>query len=137
MNWCAIKDYIHQISVGVALFLILITGIVVDVRLIRGSDFPSGYDTWIWALIALAGVNVAGLTAIRATAVPYVAAKAAGASGPPQVSVAGDATVQTSATAEHPAVPQAGVLPTNPDVRAAMQALAAKQRDAANDPGIL
>jgi hypothetical protein len=40
-------------------------------KLILGQPFPDGYDTWIWALIALAGVNVAGMVGKRATDIEY------------------------------------------------------------------
>src|SRR5258708_2250198 len=104
--WLAYKDYVHQVGVAVALFLILTTGLIVEGRLLLGRDFPTGYDTWIWALVSLVlGTAVGGTAALRATSIPYVAAKAAAKAngGAPQVSVAGDVTVQTAATAEHQA----------------------------------
>lgn len=94
----------HNASTGLSLILIFETGLVVLIRLALGLIFPDGYDTWIYALVGLAGVNVAGLIGKRATEDRYVQAKAAGKAGAmPTVVVEGDATV--NATAEHPVVP--------------------------------
>lgn len=54
-------------GVVVALTLIFFTGLVIIVRLALGTKFPDGYETWIWALIALAGVTTAGMIGKRAT----------------------------------------------------------------------
>lgn len=88
-------------GVVTALLLIIITGLVVIVRLALGLVFPDGYDTWIWALIALAGVNVVGMVGKRFTDINY---KQAGTSpvnveGPSTVSV----TAQPAARAAAPA----------------------------------
>lgn len=126
----------HNASTGLSLILIFETGLVVIIRLSLGLIFPSNYDTWIYALVGLAGVNVAGLIGKRATDDKYVAAKAAGkAAGGPSVNVEGDATVTATAERAVPAKPTvgAGVKPTNPDVTAGLEALAAKQRAAADD----
>ncbi len=88
-------------ATGLSLILIFETGLVVLIRLSLGLIFPDGYDTWIYALVGLAGVNVAGLVGKRLTDTGYVAAKAAGKG--PSVNVEGDATV--NATAEHAIVP--------------------------------
>ena len=76
-------------TVVTALILILLTGLVVVVRLAFGRTFPENYDTWIWALVALAGVNVVGMVGKRATDISYVAAKNTG----PAVNVAAPSTV--------------------------------------------
>lgn len=87
-------------ATGLSLILIFETGLVVLIRLALGLIFPDGYDTWVYALVGLAGVNVAGLSVKRLTDTGYVAAKAAGkAQSGPSVTVEGDATV--NATAEH------------------------------------
>lgn len=122
--WIAFKDYAHQASVGVALTLIVLTGLIVDARLLFGHDFPSGYDTWIWALIALAGVNVAGMGVVRATGVPYVEAKAAlKASGAPTIGNVENANINATAERQVPvsaSFPQAGVAP-KPEIKAALE----------------
>lgn len=98
-----IKSYLadfpsHNASTGLSLILIFETGLVVLIRLALGLIFPEGYDTWVYALVGLAGVNVAGLIGKRATDDKYIAAKAAGkAQGGPSVTVQGDATVNASA----------------------------------------
>jgi hypothetical protein len=103
--WPLFKDYAHQISMAVGLFLILTTGLVVDVRLAMGKPFPEGHDTFLWMLAALAGVNVAGIGVIRATGVPYqeakAAGKAAGAAG--LVNVQGDANINQTQERQVPA----------------------------------
>jgi hypothetical protein len=78
----------------VALTLIFLTGLAVVVRLLIGQPFPDGYDTWIWALVALSGVSTAGMIGKRATDRELQRIKA---SGPSQVSVAGpvDVTVES------------------------------------------
>lgn len=111
----------HNASVAVALFLILETGLVVLIRLALGLIFPDGYDTWIYALVGLAGVNVAGLIGKRLSDKAYVEAKAAGkANAGPSVNVQGDATV--NATAEN-AQPKPAVL-TRESAQAAADVLA-------------
>lgn len=62
-------------SVVVALILIFFTGLTIIVRLALGMKFPDGYETWIWALIALAGVTTVGMVGKRATDYGYVKAK--------------------------------------------------------------
>lgn len=108
-----IKSYLadfpsHNASTALALILIFETGLVVLIRLALGLVFPDNYETWTWALVALAGVNVAGLGVKRFTDDKYVAAKAAGkAMGDtgqfPAVNVEGNATVNTqpATTTEH------------------------------------
>ncbi len=129
-----IKTYLsdfpsHNASTGLSLILIFETGLVVLIRLALGLIFPDGYETWIYALVGLAGVNVAGLIGKRATDDKYVQAKAMGkASAGPSVNVEGDATVTATATGEHSAIPQAGTRPTNPAVVAGVEAIAKTQR---------
>lgn len=86
----------HNASTGLALILIGETAIVVLIRLALGLVFPDNYDTWIWALVGLAGVNVAGLGLKRFSDVDYmkekVRAKQAGGSG---VNVEGNANITT------------------------------------------
>lgn len=99
-----IKSYLadfpsHNAATALAMVLIFETGLVVLIRLALGLIFPDGYDTWIWALVGLAGVNVAGLGLKRFSDDKYVAAKAAAKAGTaPAVNVQGDATI----TAERP-----------------------------------
>ena len=76
-------------SVVVALILIFFTGLTIIVRLALGMKFPDGYETWIWALIALAGVTTAGMVGKRATDYGYVKAK-----NPSPVNVEAPSTVQ-------------------------------------------
>lgn len=75
--------------------LIVVTGLVVCVRLIRGADFPGGYDTWIWALVVLAGVDSAQVVGKRLSDFRY---KAAGTS-PVTVEAPSNVTVTTEAAA--------------------------------------
>lgn len=116
----------HNAGTALALILIFETGLVILIRLALGLVFPDNYDTWIWALVGLAGVNVAGLGIKRVTDDRYVAAKTAGKmAGAAGVTVEGDATITT--TAERRAVvPQAGVKPTDPAITASLEALAKK-----------
>lgn len=72
----------HNGAVVTALVLILGTGLTVIGKLILGQVFPDGYDTWIWALVALAGVNVAGMIGKRATDREYKAAGTSPVSAP-------------------------------------------------------
>lgn len=89
----------------VALVLIFATGLTVILRLAFGKIFPDGYDTWTWALVALSGVNVAGMVGKRATDIEY---KKAGTS-PVSVGGPSDVTVNTgNAPAAPPEVPPRG-----------------------------
>jgi hypothetical protein len=93
-NRAEIKDFMTDFptqggGVVVALTLIFFTGLVVIVRLALGVEFPDGYETWIWALIALAGVTTAGMIGKRATDFRY---KEAGRS-PSPVTVQAPSTV--------------------------------------------
>lgn len=81
----------HGGSVVVALILIFFTGLTIIVRLALGMKFPDGYETWIWALITLAGVTTAGMIGKRATDYKYVEAKHA---GPSPVTVQAPSTVK-------------------------------------------
>lgn len=93
-----IKGYLadfpsHNAATALALVVFFETALIVLIRLALGLIFPEGYDTWIWALVGMAGVNVAGLIGKRATDWGYVKAKA----GSPAVTVEGDATINTTA----------------------------------------
>lgn len=59
-------------TVFVALALILVTGLIIAGRLLRGLNFPNGYETWLLFLGALAGVSTAGMVAKRVTGNPDV-----------------------------------------------------------------
>lgn len=76
-----------------ALFLILMTGLVVVVKLALGHPFPANYESWFLVLVALAGVNVAGMGIKRVTDYGY---KAAGTSAV-TVEAPSSVTVQTAA----------------------------------------
>jgi hypothetical protein len=78
-----------------AILLILVTGLTVVVRLALGLPFPDGYGEWIWALVALAGVNVAGMGIKRLTDTSY---KAAGTS-PVTIDAPAVTTITTTAGA--------------------------------------
>jgi hypothetical protein len=82
-----------------ALLLILVTGTVVVIKLALGQIFPDGYDTWIWAMVALAGVNVAGMVGKRFTDIEY---KRAGTS---PVNVEAPSNVNVNQTANAPVQP--------------------------------
>lgn len=87
----------HNASTALALILIFETGLVVLIRLALGLVFPDNYETWTWALVGLAGVNVAGLGVKRFSDDRYVAAKALGkTAGKPNVNVEGDANINTT-----------------------------------------
>ena len=83
------KTLIKNGTVVTALCLILPFGLIVCGRLALGLPFPDNYDTWIWALVALAGVTTAGMGIKRATDIGYVTAKNTG----PPVNVAAPSTV--------------------------------------------
>lgn len=93
-------------AVVAAIFLIILTGLTVVIRLALGLAFPDGYDTWIWALVGLAGVNVLGMVGKRATDINYITAKTQ--SPAPQVTVEAPSTVKVdtkSVTAATDALP--------------------------------
>lgn len=101
----------HNASTGLALVLIGETAIVVLIRLALGLVFPDNYDTWIWALVGLAGVNVAGLGLKRFSDVEYMKEKVkAKQAGSPSVTVQGDANI----TAEQPVPVVVPVIPPGP-----------------------
>lgn len=94
-----LQDFPSQNAASAAaLLLILVTGMTVVGKLIAGQVFPDGYDTWIWALIALAGVNVAGMVGKRATDIEY---KKAGTSSVSVDTANVTATVAASAPAQN------------------------------------
>lgn len=95
-------------GVVTALVLILITGLVVVVRLAAGARFPDGYDTWIWALIALAGVNVVGMVGKRFTDIGYKQA------GTPAITVEAPSTVTVTPAAPAAAGVAAPAAPAQP-----------------------
>lgn len=78
----------------VALTLIFLTGLAVIVRLVLGAPFPAGYETWIWALVALSGVSAAGMVGKRMTDHHLAEIKARGPS-PVNVEAPSDVTVET------------------------------------------
>ena len=95
-------------TVVTALCLILPFGLIVCGRLALGLPFPDNYDTWIWALVALAGVTTAGMGIKRATDIGYVTAKNTG----PPVNVAAPSTVTVTPA---PVVPMADMPQSDPD----------------------
>lgn len=89
-----LSDFPNQNGgVVVALFLILTTGIVIEVRLARGLAFPDGYESWLIFLGSLAGISTVGMIGKRATDFTYAQAKNAPAT-----------TVNQTGTFEAPAV---------------------------------
>lgn len=116
MSWATFKDNAHQVAVAVGLALIFELGQVVTWKLAKGHPFPQNYDTYIWALIVLAGANVAGIGVLRATSPALATAKgeaaakiaAATAPQPTQVLAASGSAVTVSteaqSTAERPVV---------------------------------
>jgi hypothetical protein len=95
-------------ATATALVLIFVTGLTVVGKLILGQPFPDGYDTWIWALIALAGVNVAGMVGKRATDIEY---RKAGTSPVSVDNATVTATVSTAQPAPAAAPVAAGAAP--------------------------
>lgn len=85
----------HPATVVAALILVLLTGLVVDVRLALGFAFPDGYDTWCWVLVSLTGVAGAVGIGRRLSDMDYAAVKA-GAVQPTQVNVAAPSSVTVS-----------------------------------------
>lgn len=81
-------------GVVVGLTLIFFTGLVVIVRLALGAKFPDNYETWIWALVALAGVTTAGMVGKRATDIRYKQA------GSPKVNVEAPSVVKVGESDE-------------------------------------
>ncbi len=57
----------HQWTSFVTVCLIVAIGIIVNVHLILGHDLPSGYEPYFLFVLALSGVNVAGMTLRRST----------------------------------------------------------------------
>ncbi len=108
----------HNGSVVAALTLILLTGFVVLVKLAIGHIFPDGYDTWIWMLAALAGINVGGMIGKRATDTEYVTAKAS------QVKVENAEKIETSPAPTQPVVTR-GPGKTDPAIVAVLESAAA------------
>lgn len=88
-------------AVVAAIILILLTGLTVVIRLALGLVFPDGYDTWIWALVGLAGVNVLGMVGKRATDINYINAKSA----QPQITVEAPSTVKVEAKKDADSIP--------------------------------
>jgi hypothetical protein len=82
-------------SVIVSLTLIFFTGLVIVVRLALGLKFPDGYEMWIGALVALAGVTTTGMIMKRKTDYGYVERKNAGPS-PVTVQAPSTVTVENS-----------------------------------------
>jgi len=86
MNW--LKSYLqdfptHPATVATGLTLFLLTGLIVMVRLMLGKDFPTGYDNWVWALLAAIGVSTIGGIGKRATDINLALAKKGIVSTPP------------------------------------------------------
>ncbi len=101
LNW--FKSYAQDFptqggGVVVALGLIAGTGLIVMVRLAFGKDFPTGYDTWIWALVALAGVTTAGMIGKRATDIDYQIAKNAAPPAPTPITTTTSSGVTSTTT---------------------------------------
>lgn len=95
MNW--LKNFLqdfptHPATVATGLTLFLLTGLIVMVRLAMGRDFPTGYDSWIWALLAAIGVSTIGGIGKRMTDIGYVNAKK---TEPPSITTGGPTTVKT------------------------------------------
>ena len=109
-------------TVVTALLLILLFGLVVVVRLGYGEPFPANYDNWIWALVALSGVSTAGMVGKRLSDVSYKAA------GQPSVNVGGPSTVTVASAPTSAVPPKAGVQPSNPELRAAIEEAARGQK---------
>lgn len=93
---------------------------------------------WLFFLAGKIGFAMGGALGKRVTSPEYVAAKAAGkATGAPLVGqVEGDMTMTTTTERSIPApsrrtdlMPQMGVKPTSPEVLAAVETIAAQQRD--------
>ena len=70
----------HNATVVAGIFVFVITGIVIAVKLALGQVFPEGYTPWITAIVAVAGVTTVGGIGKRLTDSAYVTAKN---SGPP------------------------------------------------------
>lgn len=76
-----LKSFLHDFPtangrVVATIVIMLATAAVVIVRLILGAPFPDGYDTWLWVLVAMAGVDSAHVVGKRLSDFRY---KAAGA----------------------------------------------------------
>lgn len=65
----------HPATVATGLTVFLAMSIVVIVRLALGKDFPSGYDNYIWAVLAAIGVSTVGGIGKRATDINLALAK--------------------------------------------------------------
>lgn len=86
-------------GVVVALFLILLTGFIVDVRLALGMTFPEGYDSWLILLGSLAGVTTLGMVGKRLSDIEY---KRAGVPPASPVNVEAPSTVTVTPTPKPP-----------------------------------
>lgn len=128
-------------GLGWGTYIVLIAGC----RLALGMIYPGGYGDIAVLIGAVLGVGGAWGASKHFSSPEYNEGKAkieaakAGAS-PPQVNVTGDATVNANATQERPipapsrstdkpVVPKAGVVATDPSIVAAMQGIAAAQKD--------
>ncbi len=89
-------------GVVVALFLILLTGFIVDLRLFLGKAFPDGYDSWLILLGSLAGVTTLGMVGKRLSDIEY---KKAGQTPASPVTVQAPSTVTVNPVAGTPAPP--------------------------------
>lgn len=88
-----LQDFPHQGGLTVvALYLILTTGTIVQVRLAFGKPFPDGYDTYLIFLAGIAGVTTVGMIGKRLTDYDY--AKATNPAPASPVTVEAPATVQ-------------------------------------------
>lgn len=92
-----LKDY-PTLSASAALgqLLVLLTGLIVCGRLLRGLRFPDGYESWLMLLFGLATTNVAGMIGKRLSDFRY---KAAGTSAV-NVEAPSNVTVETKTATE-------------------------------------
>lgn len=126
------QDFPSQTApVVIGLGLAIATAPVVLSRMALGMKQMDGTGDWLFFVAALAGVGGAMLAVKRFSSPEYQQGKAGieaakAAATPPQVNVAGDASVQTSPQQVAPPtkMPQAGVKPTDANVRKGLEAMA-------------
>lgn len=133
-----LKDFLadfptHPASVATALLLILSFGIVVTNKLVLNDPLPESYEFYMWGMIALAGVNVAGLGVKRFSDYRYreIKNQTQEFKVPAETVNMNISAPATPAPASSPAQTHAaGIAPTNPDVKIPLEDLASRQRAA-------
>jgi hypothetical protein len=95
----------HQATSLLSNILTFTTGVLVEIHLARNVALADNYESWFLFLLALAGVNVAGMTLRRTTDYQYQQIKN---QATPPVQTGGPTTVVAPAPAEDPDMKKPG-----------------------------